>query len=366
MDYKSLIRKEILEITPYVPGKPIEEVKRELGIQDVIKMASNENPLGPSPKAVKAVQGMLDEAHLYPDGSCFSLKEALGQELGVNTDQIIVGNGSDEIIKLFAEAFFQPDDEIIVADPTFGEYAYATRLMGARLIKVKGEGLGHDLDKMAQAVTSRTKAVFICNPNNPTGTMNNREEVESFLRQLPANVLVVFDQAYLEYVEAPDFPDGLDYLSDDRVLVLRTFSKIHGLAALRVGYGVGSKELISYIERVREPFNVNRMAQTAAIAALTDREHLELSREVNHKEKEEIYSSLEALGLEYLPSETNFILFSTPFSAQTVFQALLKKGIIIRAADGFGLPKHLRVTVGTEEQNQRFLQSLRQVLAELR
>ncbi len=224
VDYQSLIRKEILAIAPYVPGKPIEEVKREFGIQDVIKLASNENPLGPSPKAIKAVQEMLDEAHLYPDGGCFSLKEALGKELGVKTDQIIVGNGSDEIIKLFAEAFFQPEDEIVVADPTFGEYAYATRLMGARLIKVKGEGLGHDLEKMAQAVTSRTKAVFICNPNNPTGTMNTQEELERFLQQLPPDILVVIDQAYLEYVENPDFPDGLDYISDGRVLVLRTFS----------------------------------------------------------------------------------------------------------------------------------------------
>lgn len=365
MNYETLIRREILGITPYVPGKPIEEVQRELGIVDVIKLASNENPLGPSPQALAAAKNLLDDSHLYPDGDAFFLKEALAAELGVRTEELIVGNGSDEIIKLLAEAFFHPDDEVIVADPTFGEYAYATQLMGARLVKVKGEGLGHDLEKMARAVTDQTKAIFICNPNNPTGTMNSREELENFLRRVPDRVLVVIDQAYLEYVEAPDYPNGIDYRSDGRVLALRTFSKIHGLAGFRIGYGVGSSTLIGYLNRVREPFNVNRLAQGAALAALNDDEHLRRSREMNKQGKNELYRAFDELGLAYLPSQANFILFSTLFAAQDVFQAMLRQGVIVRTADIFGLPNHLRVTVGTHEQNQRFIHSLREVLAGL-
>ncbi|HBT18409.1 MAG TPA: histidinol-phosphate transaminase [Firmicutes bacterium] len=366
MTYDTLIRQEILGIAPYVPGKPIEEVQRELGIQDVIKMASNENPLGPSPQALEAAHSILNEAHLYPDGSCFNLKETLAKELGVKTEEIILGNGCDEIIKLLAEAFFHSGDEVVVADPTFGEYAYATQLMGARLVKVRGKDLGHDLEAMARAVSNRTKAIFVCNPNNPTGTMNNRKELERFLAQIPSHILVIIDQAYLEYVDDPDYPNGIDYISDGRVLTLRTFSKIYGLAGLRIGYGVGASALISYLNRVREPFNVNRIAQVAAQAALRDQEHFRLSKEMNHQGKKKLYHGFDELGLDYLPSEANFILFSTSFAAKDVFQAMLRKGVIIRTADIFGLPKHIRVTVGTDEQNQRFLRSLRETLMELR
>ncbi|NLW56048.1 MAG: histidinol-phosphate transaminase [Firmicutes bacterium] len=360
-----MIRRTILGITPYVPGKPIEEVQRELGIDDVIKLASNENPLGPSPQGVEAAKKLLQEAHLYPDGGAVLLKEALAAKLGVEPEELIVGNGCDEVIKLLAEAFFQPEDEVIVADPTFGEYAYATQLMGARLVKVKGEGLGHDLEKMADAVTERTKAVFICNPNNPTGTVNSRRELENFLRRVPERVLVIVDQAYFEYVDDPAYPNGIDYRNDGRVLTLRTFSKIYGLAGFRVGYGVGSKELIEYINRVREPFNVNRLAQGAALAALADGEHLQRSREVNREGRKQLYRAFDDLGLAYLPSEANFILFATSYPARDVFQALLRRGVIVRSADIFGLPNHIRVTVGTREQNQRFIRSLQEVLAEL-
>lgn len=363
MNYDRLIRRSILGITHYEPGKPIEEVQRELGIDDVIKLASNENPLGPSPRAVEAAEKLLAEAHIYPDGGAYRLKEALAADLGVEKDELIIGNGSDEVIKLLAEAFFQPEDEVIVADPTFGEYAYATQLMGARLVKVKGEGLGHDLERMAAAVTEWTKAVFICNPNNPTGTMNNRGEFENFLRRIPERVLVILDQAYFEYVEAPDYPNGIDYRHDGRVLTLRTFSKIHGLAGFRIGYGVGAKELVGYLNRVREPFNVNRFAQEAALAALTDTEHIQRSRELNRAGKDQLYRAFETMGLDYLPSEANFILFATPYPARDLFKALQRRGVIVRPADIFGLPNHIRVTVGTPEQNQRFIRALQEVLA---
>lgn len=367
MDYSSLIRKEILNITPYVPGKPIEEVQRELGIEDVIKLASNENPLGPSSESIMAIREAALKSNLYPDGSCYQLKEALAENLGVKSDQIVIGNGCDEIIKLMAEAFFNPGDEVVVADPTFGEYAYAAHLMGAKVVKVKAEeGLGHDLSRMAQAITDRTKAVCICNPNNPTGTIINKKELDLFLREIPSGVLVLLDQAYLEYVEDLSCPNGVDYIGDKRLLVLRTFSKIYGLAGLRIGYGVADSELISYLDRVREPFNVNLIAQEAAIAGLIDRDHLIRSREMNKRGKEELYQGFEELGLNYVPSEANFILFETPYPSKDLFQGLLRKGVIVRSAHIFGLPRHIRVTVGTEAENKRFIESLREVLAQFK
>ncbi|NLC53226.1 MAG: histidinol-phosphate transaminase [Firmicutes bacterium] len=360
-----MIRREILGITPYVPGKPIEEVQREWGLEEVIKLASNENPLGPSPRAVQAATAALAETHLYPDGSCYLLKSALAAELGVKPDEIIVGNGCDEVIKLVAEAFFHPGDEVVVADPTFGEYAYATQLMGAKLVKVKGEGLGHDLDKMAAAVTERTKAIFVCNPNNPTGTMNTRAELEAFIARIPPEILIIIDQAYYEYVEDAAYPNGIEFKGDGRVLTLRTFSKIYGLAGLRVGYGVGDPELIALLDRTREPFNVNRIGQVAAVAALADRAHVARSLEMNRRGMEQIYRGLADLDLSYIPSVANFILFSTPYLATQIFEEMMKRGVIVRPAHIFGLPRQVRVTIGTEEQNNKFLNVLGAVLADL-
>lgn len=362
--YNELIRNEILAIKPYVPGKPVEEVEKELGLTDVIKLASNENPLGPAPLAVKAMQAAAAGMHIYPDGGCVQLREDLSKFLGVSPEQLVIGNGSDEIIKLLAEAFFHPGDEVVIAAPTFGEYAYAARLMGARLVEIKaGQGFEHDLELMAAAVTGKTKAVFVCNPNNPTGGMKTKAEWENFLRRIPDRVLVVVDQAYREYVEDPDYPDGLDYLeTGKKLLVLRTFSKIYGLAGLRVGYGVGAQELVEYINRVREPFNVNLMAQIAAQAALGDEDFLEKSRTMVREGKKQLGQGLEEMGLEYLPSAANFLLFSTPYPCRELFPQLLQKGVILRPADIFGLPRHFRVTVGTKEQNARFLQVLREVI----
>lgn len=365
-DYDSLIRREILEISPYVPGKPAAEVQRELGITDVIKLASNENPLGPSPKAQAAVGQVLSELHIYPDGGSYYLKEALAAKLGVKVEELIIGNGSDEVIKLLAEAFFRPGDEVVISEHTFGEYAYAAHLMGAKIHQVQaGEGLGHDLGKMAAAVNERTKAVFICNPNNPTGTMNTKDELEKFIASVPPQVLIVLDQAYFEYVDDPAYPDGIDYISDGRVLVLRTFSKIYGLAGLRVGYGVGNAELISYLNRVKEPFNVNIPAQIAAGAALDDVEFLAKSKKVNQDGIAFLTAGFRELGLDYVRTHTNFLLFATPYHSKDVFQRMMEKGVIVRTGDIFGLPKHIRVTVGTSEQNDRFITTLKEVLAEL-
>ncbi|MGE5576700.1 MAG: histidinol-phosphate transaminase [Syntrophothermus sp.] len=354
-----LARPSIFEIKPYVPGKPIEEVQRELGLTDVVKLASNENPLGPAPAAIQALKDHAAGVSFYPDGSCFALKKALAAHLGIDPDYLIVGNGSDEVIKLLAEAFLSPQDEVIISPPTFGEYAYAAHLMGARVVTVPAIGFTHDLEAMAGAVTAKTKIIFVCNPNNPTGTYVNRDAVERFMNRIPEDVLVVFDEAYYEYVEAGDFPRTLEYVKQGRnVLVLRTFSKIYGLAGLRVGYGIGRSELVQLVARVREPFNVNLLAQQAAIAALGDAKHISRSREVNHSGKSFLNQRLSAMGFAPLPSQTNFLFVDLRTDAQQLFKAMLKLGVIVRSGDIFGEPTFIRVTIGAQAQNERFIHAL--------
>ncbi|MGE5551107.1 MAG: histidinol-phosphate transaminase [Bacteroidota bacterium] len=362
IDWQRLARPAVFAIPPYTPGKPVEEVQRELGLTDVVKLASNENPLGPSPKAMAALAASTAQASVYPDAGAMELREAIGAGLGVPASQIIVGNGSDEIIKLAAEALLGPGDEAVICEPTFSEYLYAVQLMGATPVRIRSEG-GQDPDAILAAITRRTKVVFLCNPNNPTGTMITREEFSSFLGRLPGNVLAVCDAAYQEYVASPEYPEPIDYLRDGApVLVLRTFSKIFGLAGLRVGYGVGPQGLIDLLYRVKEPFNVNRPAQLAALAALDDHEHVARSRAVNAEGKEQLYAGLSALGLSFLPTQTNFILVDLRREAQDVFRGLLRLGVIVRPAGSFGLPERIRVTVGTAEQNARFLAALDVVL----
>lgn len=361
-----MIRPEVLGITPYIPGKPLEETERELGIKDIIKLASNENPLGTAPSVKNAVREAAEKAWLYPDSNCFTLKNRLALKHGLSPENFFIGNGSDEVIKLFAETFISPGDEVVIPQPTFSVYESASRLVGATVIRVKADdGYRNALDKMVAAVTPRTKAVFVCNPNNPTGTMITRHEMERFMQSLPENVLVVVDEAYWDYVDDADYAQGFDYIDSGRVLVLRTFSKIHGLAGIRVGYGMAAPELIGWIERIKEPFSVNLLAQAAAIAALDAPEHVAESQRVNREGKAQIYDGLKALNLPYLETQANFILFQVPQDGKAVFNGLLHKGVIVRAADSFGLPKHIRVTVGTEEQNRRFLQALKEVLANL-
>ncbi len=353
-------RKCIDRITPYVPGKPIEEVQRELGISDVIKLASNENPLGPSPLAVQAMVDAAANMALYPDGAALALKEKLAAHLNVPVESLVVGNGSDEILKLIAEAFVDSEDSGIYADPSFSEYAYVLRLMGAREVAVPLVDFTHDLEAMAQAMDETTKIVFVCNPNNPTGTIVDEASLRAFVDRIPEDVLVVIDEAYYEYVDDPSYPQTVPWvLERPNVVVTRTFSKVYALAGLRVGYAVANPKLAADINRVKEPFNVNSMAQVAAIAALADQAHVQKSVEVNRQGKEYLYAEFEKLGLAYVPTQTNFIYVDLGRPSADVYQALLRQGVIVRQGDPFGQPTFIRVTIGTPEQNQRFVEALR-------
>lgn len=359
-----LARRTVFSISPYIQGKPIEEVQREFGVLDVIKMASNENPLGPPPMALEAMRGSLSEVGFYPDGNCFYLKRDLAASLGCSEDQLIIGNGSDEVLKLIAETFLNPGEEVMFAQPSFPEYEFVSRVMDATPVAVPVDGsFAHDLKAMAAKITGRTKLVFICNPNNPTGTIVDGSDLEAFLDAIPEHVLVVIDEAYREYVTDPAYPDSLSYIKEGRRLIsLRTFAKIYGLAGLRIGYGVSGPGIISLINRVKEPFNVNYLAQAAARAALQDTGHLRRSRELVASGKSFLYEALDRLGLKYVPTEANFIFMDTGVDSRELFPALLREGVIVRTGDIFGYPSFIRVTIGTPGQNQRFIQVLKKVL----
>ena len=360
---KARARREIFKLKPYTPGKPIDEVKRELGLDDIIKMASNENPLGPSPRAVEAISNMLSQIHLYPDANCFNLKNRLASIYEMPASGILIGNGSDELLKLLAETFLESGDQIIYAKPTFSEYEFTALIMGAECVEVPLIDFTHDLQAMLDAITPKTKIIIICNPNNPTGTIVNRMQIKDFMDQVPDEVLVVFDEAYCEYVESSEFTSGLAYVKEGRnVLVFRTFSKIYGLAALRVGYTLTSTAIAQAVERVMEPFNVNSPAQVGALAALDDQEHVQRSQALNSRGKQYLYNEFERMGLSYVPTEANFIFLDTGKNCQEVFKGLLQLGVIVRTGDIFGFPTFIRVTVGTAEENQRFINSLQKVL----
>jgi len=358
-------RPEIFSLKPYVPGKPIEEVRRELGIKDIIKLASNENPLGTSPKAREAISNALGLMHQYPDANCFELKKRLAAVHSISESSIVVGNGSDEILMLLAMAFLSNGDEIIYAKPSFAEYEFTARIMGAECIEIPLLDFTHDLEKILGAVTPRTKMVFICNPNNPTGTIVDAAAMQSFMDRISEEVLVVFDEAYLEYVENSRFLSGLQYVKANRnAIVLRTFSKIYGLAGLRIGYGFTTPEIAQALEMITEPFNVNLLAQIGALAAIDDLRHVEESRRVNSQGKKYLYDMLNEMELAYVPTESNFIFLDTGRDCQAVFKSLLSLGIIVRTGDIFGYPTSIRVTVGTQDENERFIKGLKKVIAE--
>ena len=361
---KDRARPEVFTLKPYVPGKPIDEVKRELGLDDIIKIASNENPLGSSPKAVEAVRESLHLMHIYPDANCYNLKSRLAAVNGMGENGVLVGNGSDEILMLLATTFLNRGDQIVYGHPSFSEYEFTAKIMGAEGVEVPLNNFTFDLDAILKAINNKTKMVFICNPNNPTGTIVKDAEIERFMERVPDDVLVVFDEAYGEYTESADFTSGLKYVKAGRnVIVLRTFSKIYGLAALRVGYGLTLPEIAQAVEMITEPFNVNSMAQIGALAAIDDVEHVQRSRAINSVGKKYLYSEFDKLGLNYVPTEANFIFLDTGKDCQAVFKALLQMGVIIRTGDIFGHPNFIRVTIGTEAENERFIQSLTQVLA---
>ncbi|MBI3318778.1 MAG: histidinol-phosphate transaminase [Candidatus Omnitrophica bacterium] len=357
---KPLARKVLQDLSVYSPGKPVEEVERELGIPRAIKLASNENPLGPSPKALEAIRNALPHLNRYPDSHCFYLKERLSRHMGVGTDQLIVGNGSDELITFAARAFLEPGDEVVIAEPTFLIYRIAAQIAGAKVRVVRSKEFRYDLEGMRRALTPRTKLVFIANPDNPTGTYVTRAEVEEFMKGLPEGVIVFFDEAYAELVEAPDYPDGREYIPHHAVIVTRTFSKAYGLSGIRVGYGMSRPDLIGSMQKVREPFNVNSLAQAAALAALDDAGHLEATRRLLREQKPLLYRALEEMGFRAVPSAANFILFHAGPRAVEIARALLKRGVIVREMLAWNLPEHIRVTVGLPEENQAFITALKE------
>ena len=350
------------ELVSYEPGKPIEDVARELGLEphEIIKLASNENPLGPSPKALTAMRAMLERAHFYPDGGGYYLREAIAKKFGFERANVMLGCGSNEIIEFIGKAFLNPGDEIVTARHAFVVYKLMATLFGATTIEVPDPNFAHDLDAMAEAITPRTKEIFIANPNNPTGTLLAQEEIDRFMARVPGHVIVVFDEAYHEFLEEP--PDTLKYVREGRnVVVLRTFSKIQGLANLRIGYGLAKPELIDVLQKTRQPFNVNGIAQAGALAGLADAEHQRQTRALTIEGRDFLQRAFADLGLEFVPSFANFILVKVG-DGRAVFQALMQRGIIVRDMNSYGLPEWIRVSIGTMPQNERFLAELQSLL----
>ncbi len=358
MSLAERVKRHIAEIRPYEPGKPIEELERELGIEGSIKLASNENPLGPSPRALAAIRAAAAGVHRYPDGASFALRAKLAARLGVEPAQLVFGCGADELLELVAKAFLGPGDEAVFAWPSFAMYPIVVQGMGAAAVRVPLDAeLVHDLPALARAVTARTRVVLVCNPNNPTGTSVGAAAFDAFVAGLPEDVVLLVDEAYREFAQRDDFPDALAWVARrPATLVVRTFSKLYGLAGARVGYGVAGRELAGYQERARHPFNLNVLAEAAAVAALDDREHVERTLATVHEGLRFLSRELRALGLEVWPSDANFLLVRAGAGA---YESLLGQGVIVRPLAGFGLPEHVRVTVGTKEENERLVAALR-------
>jgi len=358
-------RPHLKALAPYPPGRPIEDVRREYGLEKVIKMASNENPLGPSPKAVEALRRCAREVNFYPDGNAYYLRRALSRKLGVAPDHLMFGNGSDELVVWLALTYLSPRDSVIVSEHSFIRYRMAAQLIGARWKTIPLAGWSHDLDAMARAVTPSTRMIFLANPENPVGTIVGRREFERFLASVPPSVLIILDQAYFEYVRHKDYFDGIDYIAGHpNLVVLRTFSKAYGLAGLRIGYGIAHPDVVADVNRVRPPFNVNRPAQEAAIAALEDSGFLRRAIETNEAGRRYLYGEFEKLGLEYVPSHTNFVLVRVGRAGRDgawFAREMMKRGVIVRPMGGYGLPDHIRVTIGRAGDNRTFVKVLKEV-----
>ena len=361
------VQPQVLGIHPYIPGKPVSELQRELGLTYISKLASNENPLGASPNVLTAVQAALKDIARYPDGSAFELKKTLSEFLGVKTEQLAIGNGSNELLELVARVFASAGDEVIYAQYGFAVYPISAQVVGATGVEVPAVDWGHDLEAMLAAITDKTKLIYIANPNNPTGTLLTKNQWESFISQVPKEIIVVLDEAYIEYAKSFDdnnqYPDGCDYLSQyPNLLISRTFSKAYGLASLRVGYLVGGGEIIQYINQLRAPFNVNHFAQVAACSALSDQVFVEKSIRLNQQGMRQIKEALARLGIDYIPSSGNFICIDLGDKALEINQALLKEGVIVRPLANYGLTQFLRVSIGTQVENQHFIDALKVVL----
>jgi len=359
---ENLTRKGILKIESYVPGKSIEEVQKEFGAKKWVKLASNENLLGPSPKAIAAIRNELPNVHLYPEGPCTVLRKTLAEKLAISEKKVVISNGADNLILMIANAFVNEGDEVMMADPTFSVYTNVTQMMGGKPIKVKLKDFTHDLESMLKRVSRKTKLVFICNPNNPTGTIVSQEAFNRFLSKLPKRVVVVLDEAYGDFAEDAFYPNGLDYIKERKqIIVLRTFSKVYGLAGLRIGYALGREDLVDCLYQVRDPFPVHRLAQVAAVAALNDEDHAIRSIQLVYEGKRYLCKELDGMGLSYVPSQANFIFIDFEKDSEKVFQDFLKKGIIIRPGKVWGYPTFARVTIGRMEDNRRFIRALKKI-----
>ncbi|HYF34424.1 MAG TPA: histidinol-phosphate transaminase [Prosthecobacter sp.] len=353
---------QLRDLVAYEPGKPIEEVARERGLrpEDIIKLASNENPLGPSPKALAAMQEEVKGVHIYPDGGGWKLRNAIAKKFGLEMNNVILGSGSNEVIEFIGHAFLKPGDNIITAEHAFLVYKLMAKVFGAETIEVPDPGYAHDLDAMAAAITPQTKEIFIANPNNPTGTLVTQEQIDRFMAKVPPHVVVVFDEAYYEFLDNP--PDTLKYVREGRnVVVLRTFSKIQGLAGLRIGYGLGNPEIIEVLQRTRQPFNINSVAQAAALAGILDDEHQQKTKKLTDEGRDYLQQQFGAMGLEYIPSYANFVLVKVG-DGNAVFKVMMDKGVIIRAMAAYKLPEWVRISIGTMPQNERCVEVLREVL----
>ncbi len=360
MALERIAKAHIRALDPYKPGKPIEELERELGIEGAVKLASNESPIGPSPKAVAALHAAVEGVHRYPDGACFSLRRVLAERLAVSEEQLVFGCGADELLELVAKTFLGEGDEAVYAWPSFAMYPIVVKGMGAVPVQVPlTEDLVHDLPAMRDAIGERTRVVIVCNPNNPTGTSVGADAFDAFVASLPEEVVLVVDEAYAEYARRPDFPEALPWVARrPGTIVMRTFSKIYGLAGLRIGYGVADLEVADYLQRARHPFNVNRLAEVAALAALDDHAHAERSRRVNAEGIAYLSRELGALGIPVWPTDANFVLAEI---GACLDERLLHEGVIVRPLTNFGMPEHVRISVGLPEENERLVKALRRL-----
>ncbi|MDF2682226.1 MAG: hypothetical protein K0R47_3416 [Brevibacillus sp.] len=363
---QELWRTSVGKLSPYVPGKPIEEVKEELGLDSIIRLASNENPFGTSPKAAKAMHLAIEESQLYPEGSCKDLRVRLAQVHGIDPDQIVVANGADHVIKLIGAAYINQGDEVIYCTPTFPTYRAAVLLLEGVPVEIPTREHTYDLDAILTAITDKTKMIFICNPNNPTGTILKEEQLQSFLTRVPKHVIVVLDEAYIEFVQHSSYKNGLDYVKENVPLItIRTFSKLYGLAGLRIGYAIGPKAYMQPVGAVREHFAVNRIAVAGAMAALDDHEFVSHTLQQNQEQMQEMTKALQALGYEVTPSHANFLFIDMKQDTAPIYQALMHKGILIRPCGSWKLPTYARITIGTNQQNQVLMAALAEISLKL-
>lgn len=360
---KKLIRESVLKIEQYHPGKPAEILKRELALkEEVCKLASNENPLGPSPLAVAAIQKSLKEANLYPDNNCYYLKERLTKHLRIPPENLRIGNGTTELILLLGIAFLNPEDTLIMSQSSFIMAKIVTQIIGCKLVEISLKKYCHDFDAILGAITDETKIIYLDNPMNPIGTIATHREISEFMEKVPEDVVVVLDEAYHDYVNHGDYPKSLGFIEEGKnVMVLRTFSKMYGLAGFRVGYCVAREEFIHALDMVSPPFSVNRLGQIGAAAALEDKDHVRKTKEINERGKKSLYQFFKELDIFYIPSKTNFITFEVKYDARWIAEELQKKGIIIRHLSMYGQPSLLRITIGTPEQNERFMDTFRKL-----